>query len=74
MELRDIELFAFGFKEADVSGIDEKYEREDRIACGFRELVSKTEITINPDDWFVGPCCAYPDTGIRYSSIPRLVS
>ena len=28
MDLRDIELFAFGFKEADVSEIDEEYERE----------------------------------------------
>ena len=67
MNLRDIEIFAFGFKDADVSEIDEKYEREYRIACGFGELVSKTEITINPGDWFVGPGCTYPETGIRYS-------
>lgn len=67
MNLSDIEPFAFGFKEADVSGISPEYERNYRIACGFRRLVEKTPITINPDDWFVGPCCEYPEQGIHYS-------
>ena len=67
MTLREIEPFAFAFKEADVSNIDTKYERNYRIACGFRALVEKTKIEINPDDWFVGPGCNYPDLGIHYS-------
>lgn len=67
MELSELELFAFGFKEADVTGVDPKYEREYRIACGFRNHVSKATITINPDDWFAGPCCGYSESAIQYS-------
>lgn len=67
MNLRDVELFAFGFKEADSSAVSAEYEREYRIACGFRNLVSNVKITINPSDWFAGPCCRYPDTFVRYS-------
>ena len=65
--LRDIEPFAFAFKEADVSKVSPEYEMNYRIACGFRALIENTEITINPDDWFAGPCCEYPDLGIHYS-------
>lgn len=65
--LREIELFAFGFKEADVSGIAPEYEREYRIASGFKRLCEEAPLTINPADWFVGPCCDYPGTGFRYN-------
>ncbi len=66
MTLREIEPFAFGFKEADVSGIDPQFEREYRIACGFRALVSETEISIDPQEWYAGPHCEY-STCIHYS-------
>ncbi|MCQ2480027.1 MAG: hypothetical protein MJ120_05240 [Clostridia bacterium] len=65
--LREIEPFAFGFKEADVSGVDPKYERNYRIACGFKAFMEKCEISINPADWFAGPCCEFPNMGIHYS-------
>lgn len=74
MTIREAEPFAFGFKEADVSTIAPEYEREYRIACGFRALVSNTEINIIPGDWFVGPCCHYPHPGIHYSRGGGLVS
>ena len=67
MSIRDIEPFAFAFKEADVSDIDPLYERNYRIACGFRGLAQKGEISIDPKDWFAGPCCEYPHQGIFYS-------
>ena len=67
MTLRELEPFAFGFKEADISGVEPEYEREYRIACGFRNLVENTPISINPEDWFAGPCCRYENTGICYS-------
>ena len=66
MTLRDIEPFAFGFKEADISGIEPEYERSYRIACGFKRHIETTEISINPEDWFVGPCCHYKNEGIHY--------
>lgn len=65
--IREIELFAFGFKDADVSGIAPAYEREYRIACGFRNLVEKTELSIDPADRFAGIGCEYKEGGIRYS-------
>ncbi len=67
MSIAKIEPFAYGFKTADVSGIDKKYERNYRIACGFRYLIANMEISINPDDWFAGPCCSHPEMGFRYS-------
>lgn len=67
MDLRKLEPFAFGFEKADVSGIPEEYEREYRIACGFRNLVSEWEIEINPQDWFAGPCCRYSGLTFAYS-------
>lgn len=66
MTLREIEPFAFAFKEADTTGIEPEYERSYRIACGFKKLCETTEITVNPDDWFVGPCCHYKNAGIHY--------
>ncbi|MBR0508918.1 MAG: hypothetical protein IJJ85_02260 [Clostridia bacterium] len=67
MTIRELEPFAFGFKEADVGGIAPEYEREYRIACGFRRLCEEARISIDPQDWFVGPGCTYPDLGIHYS-------
>ncbi len=67
MTLREAEPFAFAFKEADMTDIEPEYEREYRIACGFRAVIEKVEISINPDDWFCGLCCEYPGIGIRYS-------
>ena len=67
MTLRDIEPFAFAFKEADLTGIEPEYQLEYKIACGFKALIEKAEISINPDDWFCGPCCSYPNLGIHYS-------
>ena len=67
MNIRELEPFAFGFKDADVSNVDPEYERNYRIACGFRALAEKSEISINPNDWFAGPCCEYPNQGIHYS-------
>ncbi len=67
MSIAEIEPFAYGFKTADVSEIDKKYERSYRIACGFRYLVETVELSIDPDDWFVGPCCLYPEMGFTYS-------
>lgn len=67
MTLREIEPFAFAFKEADLSGIDPEYEMNYRIACGVRAIVENAEISINPDDWFAGPGCHYPNQGIHYS-------
>ena len=67
MTIREIEPFAFGFKEADVSGIEPEYEREYRIACGFRRLCEEARLSIDPKDWFAGPGCTYPDLGIHYS-------
>ena len=74
MTLREIEPFAFGFKEADVSGIAPEFQREYRIACGFRRLCEETELTIDPKDWFVGPGCTYPHLGIHYSRGAGLAS
>lgn len=74
MTIRELEPFAFGFKEADVSGVDPKYEREYRIACGMRALVSNTEISIDPGEWFAGPHCTYPHLGIHYSRGAGLIS
>lgn len=67
MTLREAEPFAFAFKEADITDIEPEYEREYRIACGFRAVIEKAEISINPDDWFCGLCCEYPGIGIHYS-------
>ena len=67
MTIREIEPFAFGFKEADISGISPEYEREYRIACGIRRQCEETPISIDPKDWFVGPGCTYPNLGIHYS-------
>lgn len=67
MTIREIEPFAFGFKEADVTGIGPEYEREYRIACGFRQLCREAKLSIDPKDWFVGPGCTYPNLGIHYS-------
>ena len=66
MTLHDIEPFACGFRDADVSSVAPLYEREYRIACGFRELCRTMEITITPADRFVGPCCSYPYNGINF--------
>lgn len=74
MTLRDFEFFAYGFKDADVSGIEKEAEREYRIACGVREEVKKAKISIDPKDMFAGPCCTYPDRGIHYSRGDGLVS
>ena len=67
MNIREIEPFAFGYKEADVSNVSPEYEVNYRIACGIREIVRNAKISINPDDWFAGPCCEYPNVGIHYS-------
>lgn len=67
MTLREIEPFAFGFKEADVSNIQPEYERNYRIACGMRAQVQSCRLSIDPKEWFVGPGCTYPDLGIHYS-------
>ena len=67
MDIRKIEPFAFGFKEADISGVDPEYERNYRIACGTKRQMEECEISITPDDWFAGPCCTYPNLGIHYS-------
>lgn len=67
MDILKIEPFADGFLNADISGISSEYEREYRIACGFRRVVEKAKIEIVPEDWFCGPCCDYPDIGMRYS-------
>lgn len=67
MELRKIEPFAFGFKEADVTNVSSEYERNYRIACGMKREVETVELSIDPNDWFVGPGCTYPNHGIRYS-------
>ena len=67
MTIKEIEPFAFGFKEADISGIAPEYEREYRIACGIRRQCAETPLSIDPKDWFVGPGCTYPHLGIHYS-------
>ncbi len=67
MTIRELEPFAFGFKEADVSGIEPEHRRAYRIACGFRRLCEETRLSIDPRDWFAGPGCTYPDLGIHYS-------
>ena len=67
MTIRELEPFAFGFKEADVSGVAPEYEREYRIACGIRRQCEEAKLSIDPRDWFAGPGCEYPDEGIRYS-------
>ncbi|MCQ2461835.1 MAG: hypothetical protein MJ177_00340 [Clostridia bacterium] len=74
VNIREIEPFAFGFKEADVSGIQKEYERNYRIACGFKRLVETAKISIDPDEWFAGPGCTYPDLGIHYSRSAGLIS
>ena len=56
-KLADIEPFAVGFREADISGIEPEYERNFRIACGFRKVAETMELTFDPKDWFVGPGC-----------------
>ncbi|MBR5428862.1 MAG: hypothetical protein IK118_10975 [Clostridia bacterium] len=67
MTIRELEPFAFGFKEADAGAVAPEYEREYRIACGNRRQCEEARISIDPKDWFVGPGCTYPDLGIRYS-------
>lgn len=74
MTIRELEPFAFGFKEADVRGIEPESERAYRIACGFRALCESAALSIDPNDWFVGPGCDYPDLGIHYSRGAGLVS
>ena len=74
MTIRELEPFAFGFKEADVSDIAPEYEREYRIACGFYCLCENARISIDPRDWFVGPGCTYPDLGIHYSRGSGMIS
>ncbi len=64
--LREIEPFAVGFRDADVSGVSPEYEREYRIACGFRKLCRLGEISIDPKDGFAGPCCTFGNSGISY--------
>ncbi len=66
-KLMDAEPFAYGFLNTDVTGVDKKYERNYRIACGTRLQMEKVKISIDPDDWFAGPCCTYPNRGIHYS-------
>lgn len=67
MNIIKLEPFAYGFKNADTSTIGEKYERNYRIACGFKSLIENVELSINPDDWFAGPCCHYPEMSFSYS-------
>ena len=56
-KLADIEPFAIGFREADIRGIEPEYERNYRIACGFRKVAETMELTFDPADWFAGPGC-----------------
>ena len=58
-KLVDIEPFAVGFREADVNGIEPEYERNFRIACGFRKVAETMKLTIDPKNWFVGPGCPW---------------
>ena len=67
MDIKKIEPFAFGYKEADVSGVSPEYERNYRIACGMKRQAETVELSIDPKDWFAGPCCTYPNLGIHYS-------
>lgn len=67
MKLSDIEPFAIGFKEADVSGIEPEYEREYRIACGNKKLYETLAISIEPSAYFVGPRCRFPGIGVNYN-------
>lgn len=67
MNIFELEPFADGFMNADVSDISAEYEREYRIACGFKRFCEKREISIDPQDWFVGPDCRYDDIGVFYS-------
>lgn len=67
MNIFELEPFADGFMNADVSDISAEYEREYRIACGFKKFCEKREISIDPQDWFVGPDCRYDDIGVFYS-------
>ena len=74
MTIRDIEPFAFGFKEADVSSVQPEYERSYRIACGMRAQVQHCALSIDLEKWFAGPGCTYPDLGIHYSRGGGLLS
>lgn len=67
MDIKMIEPFAFGFKEADVSDVSPEYERNYRIACGMKRQAEIIELSIDPKDWFAGPGCTYPNLGIHYS-------
>ena len=67
MDIKKIEPFAFGFKEADISGVSPEYELNYRIACGMKRQAETVELSIEPKDWFAGPCCTYPNLGIHYS-------
>lgn len=67
MDIRKIEPFALGYKEADISGVSPEYERNYRIACGIKLQAETVELSIDPKDWFAGPCCTYPNLGIHYS-------
>lgn len=67
MDILTLEPFAYGFKNADISVVSPEYEREYRIACGMKSLCENVKLTINPEDWFAGPCCHYADIGIYYS-------
>ena len=58
-QLYEIEPFAVGFLEADVTGIQPEYERNYRISCGFRKVAETMPLTIDPKDWFVGPGCPW---------------
>lgn len=67
LTIRDIEPFAFAFKEADLEGIEPEYEREYRIACGFKKHIETLPITIDVQDWFVGPSCNISNNGMYFS-------
>ena len=67
MDIRELEPFAFGFMEAEIGGVAPEFEREYRIACGIRRECEQARISVDPNDWFVGPGCTYPDRGIRYA-------
>ena len=67
-KLVDLEPFVVGFREADISGIEPEYERNYRIACGFRKVAETMKLTINPKDWFVGPGCPWNyDSSVFYT-------
>lgn len=61
MNIEKLEPFAIGYKNA------EKDDVGYRIACGFKKFAENIDISINPEEWFVGLKGSWGNTSIRYS-------